>query len=262
VNAFLFVFVAAVASGALAQDDQKELAKEIENPVTELVTILFSNNWGFGAGPRDKTRYLLNTQLHIPISLNDNWYLITRPVFLVISQPELFPGGERETGLGDINVSAFLSPAKPDKIIWGVGPIVSFPTATNEVLGTEKWAARPTAAAVIIQDPWVCSVIVSQLWSFAGTNERDDVNLFVLRPVISYNLGGGSFLVSAPIITAHWEADSSDRWTAPVGGGVGKIFKIGKLPLSLTLQAFYNVEKPDSGAEWQVRFAVRFLFPK
>ena len=62
--------------------------------------------------------------------------------------------------------------------------------------------------------------------------------------------------------TADWEADSDNRWTVPVGGGVGKIQRFGKLPLNIQLQAFCNVEKPDNGADWQLRFQVQFLFPK
>jgi hypothetical protein len=61
---------------------------------------------------------------------------------------------------------------------------------------------------------------------------------------------------------ANWEADSDNRWTVPVGGGAGKIVKLGKLPLNFQLQAFYNVERPHDGPDWQLRFQILFLFPK
>jgi len=78
----------------------------------------------------------------------------------------------------------------------------------------------------------------------------------------NYNLPDGWDLVTSPVISANWEASSDDTWTIPVGGGFGKIFKIGKQPMNAQIQAFYNVEKPEYGADWQLRLQLQFLFPK
>jgi hypothetical protein len=62
-------------------------------------------------------------------------------------------------------------------------------------------------------------------------------------------------------VTADWLAKGR-KWTMPVGGGLGRLFKIDKQPINMQLQAFYNVETPRGGAKWQARFQVQFLFPE
>lgn len=143
-----------------------------------------------------------------------------------------------------------------------MGPILSFPSATDEVLGAEKWSAGPTAVALKIQGPWVVGALANNLWSYAGDDDREDVNQFLFQYFINYNMPQGWYISSAPIITANWKADSGNQWTVPVGGGVGKIFRIGKQPVNAQAQAFYNVERPDNGPDWTLRLQLLFLFPK
>ena len=91
----------------------------------------------------------------------------------------------------------------------------------------------------------------------------DRVNLFTWQPFINYNFDGGWYLTTSPVVTANWEADSDNTWTVPVGGGGGRVFRIGKQPVNCSLQGFYNVEKPDDiGPDWTIRFQFQLLFPK
>ena len=99
------------------------------------------------------------------------------------------------------------------------------------------------------------------LGGFAGPGDQD-VNLFTWQYFINYNLPKGWYLTSAPIITANWEADSDNTWTIPSGGGIGKIFRIGKQPINGQVSAYYNVETPEYGPDWQLRIQLQFLFPK
>ena len=132
----------------------------------------------------------------------------------------------------------------------------------NRTFRSGKWSAGPTAVG-LVQPKWgTYGMLVRQLWSFAGDDDRADVNQFLFQYFINYNMADGWYLSSAPIITANWEADSGNQWTVPFGGGVGKIFKIGKQPLNAQVQAFYNVEKPDGGAGWTLRLQLQLLFPK
>ena len=133
--------------------------------------------------------------------------------------------------------------------------------ATDSLLGSGKYSAGPAAVALTMQGHWVIGALANQQWSYAGWGDND-VSAFLIQPFVNYNLPHGWYLVSAPIITANWEADSGDKWTVPIGAGIGKIQRFGKLPLNLQLQAFYNVEKPDNGPDWQLRFQIQFLFPK
>lgn len=245
-----------------AEEGAEALAKKAQNPVADMISVPFQNNFNFGVGPGDDLQYVLNIQPVIPIKLGADWNLITRTIAPIIDQPEMTAGAGSTFGLGDINTSLFFSPAKPGKFIWGVGPILQFPTATDDVLGTGKWCAGPTAVGLFTPGHWVIGALANNIWSYEGDDDRSDVNQFLFQYFINYNLPHGWYLVSAPIITSNWEADSGDQWTVPFGGGVGKIVRIGKLPLNLQLQAFYNVAKPDLGADWSMRFQLQFLFPK
>jgi hypothetical protein len=249
------------AEESAAEDSETELAKQTQNPVADLISVPFQNNFNFGVGPEDKTVWVLNVQPVIPITLTRDWNLISRIIMPIINKPALFPGDESAFGLGDVNPTFFLSPAKPGKLIWGVGPTFTFPTATSSELGTGKWQIGPSAVALTIQGPWVTGALINQQWSFAGWGSRD-VSLMLLQPFANLNLKHGWYFTSAPIMTADWRARKGDRWTVPLGGGAGKLFKLGKLPVNTSLQAYANVEKPANGADWQLRFQVQFLFPK
>jgi hypothetical protein len=243
------------------RDEETELAKKTQNPVADLISVPFQNNFNFGAGTNDATIYILNVQPVIPLKLTEDWNLITRTIMPIINQPSLFPGDESAFGLGDINPTLFLSPAKPGKLIWGVGPTFTLPTATDSRLGSGKWSMGPAAVALTMQGPWVVGALANQQWSFAGWRDQA-VSQLLIQPFVNYNLPDAWYLVSAPIITANWEASSGNKWTVPLGGGVGKLFKLDKLPINTQLQAFYNVARPDFAADWQLRFQVQFLFPK
>lgn len=259
----LFLFLPAIAAGvASAQEGGgSDLARKTQNPVSDLISLPFQNNTNFGIGPDDKTQNILNIQPVWPFPLNDEWNLITRTIFPVISQPGLAPGQGRTFGLGDTTFTAFLSPVDSGKLTWGAGPVFLLPTATDGVLGSDKWALGPSAVLLTMRGPWVVGSLLSNVWSVAGSGD-DDVNLFTWQYFINYNLPKGLYLTSAPILTANWEADSGNRWTIPIGGGIGKIFRIGKQPLNGQVSAYYNVEKPDFGPDWQLRLQLQFLFPK
>ena len=104
--------------------------------------------------------------------------------------------------------------------------------------------------------------LVRHLWSFAGDSNRTSVNQSLIEPFLNYNLSRGWYLISDIIITANWEASSSNRWTVPLGGGVGKLFTVGKQTMNVRTEAYYNIEKPVSAPDWQWGFTVQFLFPK
>ena len=124
---------------------------------------------------------------------------------------------------------------------------------------------RAGAVALITPGKWVIGALANNLWSFAGDSDRKNVNLMTIQPFVNYNFEKGWYVSASPIITANWAADGSDNiWTVPVGGGFGRIIRIGKLPVNLNAQAFTNVVKPDDDptADWTLRLQVQFLFPK
>jgi len=241
--------------------DDGELARATQNPVASMISLPFQNNTNFKFGPEEKTQNILNIQPVIPVSLNDDWNLITRTIMPLISQPETYPGSSRTNGIGDTTFTAFFSPKDSGILIWGLGPVVLLPTATNDDLGNDKWGLGPSAVFLTMQGPWVVGSLLSQVWDVGGSGDQD-VDLFTWQPFVNYNLDNGVYLTSAPIITANWEAESGDKWTVPLGGGIGKIFRIGEQPVNLQAAAYYNVETPDNGADWQLRVQLQFLFPQ
>ena len=253
---------------ALAADEEEsatELAKKTQNPVADLISVPFQNNFNFNTGSKDATVYILNVQPVIPIKLSEDWNLITRTIVPIINQPSLFPEpskfSESAFGLGDINPTLFLSPGKPGKFIWGLGPTFTIPTATDSNLGNGEFTMGPAGVALVMHGPWVFGALANQQWSVTGWG--DSVSQLLIQPFVNYNLADGWYLTSSPIMTANWKADSGDKWTVPVGAGVGKLFRVGKLPINTSLAGYYNAEKPNSfSSDWQLRFQVQFLLPK
>jgi hypothetical protein len=250
-------------SSVTGDDAATKLAKETQNPVANLISVPFQNNFNFNTGPKDRTVWNLNIQPVIPIPITEEWNLITRTIMPIINQPSLAPGVDSVTGLGDINPTVFLSPARPGKFIWGVGPTMTLPTASTGLLGSGRWSAGPAAVGLFMDGPWVVGALANQQWDFAGWS-NNHVNAFLMQPFINYNIKNGWYLTSAPIITGNFSAPGGDHWTVPVGGGGGKLWRIGKvgLPVNTQLQAFYNAATPDFGPDWQLRAQVQFLFPR
>jgi hypothetical protein len=251
------LLVVAPALVSLA-DDTAELAKAAQNPIANMISLPLQLNTSLDWGPEEGTLNVLNVQPVWPFS-NGKINFINRTIMPVTQQPKLTPDGSSKFGLGNITHTTFFSPAAASPLTWGVGPVLSMPTATDDRLGPDAWAGGLGVVALTMPGHWVVGGLIQNLWSFSGD---DDVNQFLFQYFINYNMAGGWYVSSAPIITADWNADSGQQWTIPFGGGVGKIFKIGKQPMNAQFQAFYNVEKPDFVGDWSLRFQLQFLFPK
>ena len=242
--------------------DEGDLARAAQNPVADLISLPFQNNLNTDVGQFNNAQNVLNIQPVIPFNLNEDWNLITRTIFPLVYQPSLFPGDDYDFGLGDVQFSAFFAPVEPvNGWILGAGPTVRLPTATNRRLGPRKWAAGPSVVALRMEGPWVFGGLVQNVWSLAGSGDRN-FSEFLIQPFVNYNLSDGWYLTSSPIITANWYADSDNQWTVPVGGGVGKILQTGAQPMNLSVQGYYNVETPTNGPEWTIRIQLQLLFPK
>ncbi len=258
---------------------EEELAKQSQNPLGTIISAPFENNFNFGIGPSDATVYALNMKPVYPVNLGD-WNLINRfilPVIYSEGQDVSIPSGTgidsgyagiidlaqgSAFGLGDMTYQGFFGPAKPAKWIWGVGPALVLPTATEDRYASDKWSAGASAVALTMPGKWVVGVLGQNVWSFAGDSDAADVNKFLFQYFINYNLDNGWYLSTTPVITANWEASSGNRWTVPFGGGVGRLVKFGKLPVDFKLAAYWNAEKPTFGPDWNLQFTLKFLFPK
>ena len=243
--------------------DVDHLAQQVQNPVANLVTVPLQNNTSFDIGPYHRAANVLNVQPVIPLSLSDDWMLINRLILPIAYQPDIGQATNGVTGVGDINATFWVSPHEQGAFMWGVGPVVSLPTATQTVTGTGHWTAGPSAVALFQQKPWTIGALANNMWSYAGESGRSSVNQLLAQYFINYSLPGGWFLTSSPIITANWKATSGNIWTIPFGGGVGKVFKVASQAMNAEIGAFWNAASPnDRGAAWQTRLQIGFLFPE
>ena len=164
--------------------------------------------------------------------------------------------------MGDVSLSLFLTPAKPGKLIYGGGLALGLPTATDQYLGAEKWTAGPSVVLLVQPKGWTVGTLIQNSWSYAGADDRGDVNFFYSQVFVTKNLQKGWYVNSAPIITANWEAPSGEQWTIPLGAGIGKLIRLGKLPINAQAGYYVNVEKPTGGPDSQLRVQATLLFPK
>ena len=253
------------AMQAHAELTAEELAKLAQNPVGNLISVPFQNNTNLNFGPEKGTQNILNIQPVIPIEVDKDWNIITRTILPVIWMPSLSPDIGSKNGIGDIEFSTLLSPANPGHWIWGAGPIFQLPTDSNAELGNKNWGLGPEFVILHLEhdDPWVYGAIVNNIWSLTSNKQGGSYSNGLIQPFVNYNVpdGDGLYITSSPIWTVNWNANGQ-RWTLPLGGGVGKIFHLGKLPVNTQISAYYNVVKPDFGANWQIRAQVQLMFPK
>ena len=262
-----------VLGTAIAEEEKSgggggDLRSAVQNPISSLISLPFKLTFDYGADNGEAT--ILNINPVVPVTVGD-WNLVNRaliplanvdgPISGLPGNPSPIPGNGA-SGLGDINYSLYLSPVKYDKVIWGVGPSINLPTASDDQLGSGKWSAGITGVALTLSEWGSMGILGRQLWSFAGDSDRSDVNQTLIEPFLNYNLANGWYLLTDMVVTANWEANSSNTWTVPVGGGAGKLFKIGNQAINARLEAYYNVEKPDGAPDHSVSFQFQFLFPK
>lgn len=236
------------------------LAQEIQNPLASLVSLPLQFNFNEGVGSYDRRNFNLNVQPVIPFP-GEKWNIITRTIIPVNSVPV----GQTDSifGIGDTTLSIFFSPNKGGSVTWGVGPILSVPTASNpEALGSDKFSLGPTGVLFASFGNWTGGFVTSNVWSVAGSSDRDDVNFFLLQYFLNYNIGNGWAVGTAPILTANWKAESGNQWTIPWGLQVSKITHFGSRPVNLLLGYYKNSTHPNGGPDYQVRFQLNLLFPQ
>jgi hypothetical protein len=254
---------ATLFSQETATDDIKantaELAKKLQNPVANLISVPIQNNWDFGIGPANAMRYTANIQPVIPFSLTEDWNLITRTILPVIYAESPVAGGRDASGLGDVVQSFFLSPKEPvGGWILGGGPVFLWPTATDSALGSGKWGAGPTVVALRQEHGWTYGALVNHIWSYEGWGDQR-VNATFLQPFAAYTTKTYTTFGLNTESTYDWQ---NNQWTVPFNLSVAQLLKIGKQPVQFQIGGRYYAEKPAGGPDWGLRFTVTFLFPK
>jgi len=242
---------------------EAEMAKKLANPLASMISMPMQLNYDHDMGTDDSgDRYLLNIQPVVPISLTEDWNVISRTILPVITQDEVVSGSGRQSGMGDITETLWFSPVEPtdNGLIWGVGPVVLIPSATDDLLGGGKWGVGPTVIGLKQIGGVTIGALANHIWSVAGSDDRADINSTYIQPFLSYNTSA-AWTYSINLESSYdWE---SEQWSIPVNLMVSKLIRYGHQMISFQGGVRYWIESTDSGPEGLgLRFAVTLLFPK
>jgi hypothetical protein len=267
-NIILSLIVICVVAGPTAPQtadqsesgsDEHELAKKLSNPVSSLISFPFQSNFDFGMGTGSGWRYTMNIQPVVPFPLTPKWNLISRTILPVIHQHNVANTGT-QSGLGDITQSLFFATSNEKGFTWAVGPVLLIPTATDDLLGTEKFGVGPTFLALKQQGGWTYGALTNHVWSVAGDDDRASVNSTFLQPFLAYNTRDAWTYTVNTESSYDWNAN---HWSVPINFTVSKLMKFGRHPVSLGGGVRCWAASPPGGPEnCGFRFVVTPLFPK
>lgn len=275
-----------------------QMSALMDNPLGNVAMLFTQFDTYLMRNPANDLEEIKNTYMGIlqfPKKLSENWSIINRIVWSVPSMPldqdkidaftgpgadygsspgtinpptgappaavKLFSG--RTTGFGDIYYNGLFTPKEGIKLgggrfLWGAGFDLGFPTASEDILGTGKYLAGPSALGVYMGPKWKIGALAQQYFDFAGDDDRSDVTITNLQYFIFYSLDETTSIGAAPNIIANWEQDGDNTWTVPIGLGISKTIQMGKVPVRFGFEVHYSVITPDDtpGAEWDFRLYV------
>jgi hypothetical protein len=244
--------------GSASEKGTDAAAKDAaENPVAAAISLPLQNNTFYGVGPYRRAENELLIEPVVPIRLSEKWMVISRTIVPVVVVPRLSANAGVDYGLSNIQPQFYLSPVHTGKLVWGVGPQFWLPTATDDKLGINKWGGGPAAVGLFRSGHLLAGTLIGN--EFAGVNHVHE-NQMTINWFVFYNMKHGWYVLTTPIVTADWTAKRDQRWTVPVGGGAGKIFKIGHQPLNARAQFFNDVRTTAGGSDWQMQTQLQFLF--
>jgi hypothetical protein len=249
-----------------AGHDAEALAKKLSNPVAALISVPFQLNYDQDIGPAtDGEHTFLNFQPVVPITLNEEWNVISRTIVpITFEQDDVFPGSGDQSGLGDVLQSLFFSPQEPTEagLTWGAGPVLLLPTASDDLLGADQWGLGPTFVGLKQSGPWTYGLLANHIWGVKekGSDDRTDVSLTFVQPFAAYTTPTAWTYTLNTESTYDWR---SEDWAVPVNGVVSKLLRIGKLPVSVGGGLRYVAEHAENGPEGLgLRFVITPLFPR
>ena len=235
-----------------AQTSADELAKQLQNPLSSLISVPIQGNFDFGMGSENGSRSLINIQPVIPVSLDDKWNLITRAILPVVSQNDIYGNSGSQFGLGDLSMTAFLSPKESKNgVTWGVGPVILIPTSTDDLLGAGEFGAGPSVVALKQAGGLTYGALVNHVWA-------NHVSNTFLNPFIAKNYKGGYALALNTEMNQNWENESFAGVFMLMGS---KVFNVGTQAMSAAIGPRVHYGGGRAG-DFGFRAQLTFMFPK
>jgi len=243
--------------------ENADVAKQLSNPLANMVSIPFQFNWQVHVAPFDSTRFVLNLEPVVPFTLNENWSLIMRFILPFMGEPVTAAGGFPQSGTSDITLSLFISPSK-SKVVWGIGPAFGIPTSTDPQLTSGKFSVGPTAVVLRQEGAWTVGALVNQLWSYGSVASyfTRSVNQMYLQPFVAYQMPHAVTVAVNSESTFDWEAPSGQKSTVPINAFISKVTRLGPFPFQVQGGGGYYVARPEGAQHWQVRLNFTLILPR
>ncbi len=246
---------------SFAEESQTGLAKKAQNPLTSMISLPIEENAYFDIGPDNETQHVINVQPVIPYQLNEDWNIISRAIIPITVQPKYLTRGSQQTGLGNTTFLPYFSPQPVDGLTWGVAPALMFPASRADI-GSKEWGGGLSGAFILSTGKWVVGTVATQIWAPSGS-ESEQISMLSVQYFVNYNLDDGLYISTTPMNTYNSRAKSGERWTVPLGLGVGKVFKYGTQAINAKITGYKHVVKPTANsADWQIMLEITFLFPE
>jgi len=250
----------------------EKAAAKANNPVSDAWLLILQNDYTYIDTPDGtERRERLSFQPVMPVPIfGGKWNLVNRIVVGAVSAPvdddlEFDPFDGRTEGLADTVVFSLFAPNRDDGFIWGVGPTFIIPTATEDVLGQDKWQAGGAVLAAKLGNAhgglgiqnWNIGILAQTWWDVAGTDAAPDTKQSDIQYFVNWKVSPTALIGMTPNIQIDWEKSGSDRFSVPIGLGYIGLSRWGKTPVRWGVELQYYVSQPDPVApEWNLKFFI------
>lgn len=255
----LLLLIAGVAAAQAADD--ADLAKQLVNPVGPLTSVQGRLGYDRLIGPDDGQRLALEVEPVVPIALGADWSLVSHTQLPLIVQHDVAGHSGNQTGFGDLIETAYVSPKAPtaNGLVWGAGPVILVPTATESRLGSEHWGIGPAGTLLRESGPWTIGAIGNHIWSGDESDARA-INATLIKPFAAYVTPQAMTFAADLAATYDWHAR---EWSLPIEATVSRVARLDGRPVSVGAGLRYWLHSTDRDPEqFGIVMTAAMLFPR
>jgi len=248
-------------SGALAADgdptpsSSPDLVKQANAPISSILQVRLQNSYvpKFTGVSGQGNTFSVAVTMPLP-----EFRLLPVPQLSLLTLPAAVTVPSGLTGVGDLRFVDIAVMDAGHDILWGVGPTVVFPTASQPTTGLGKWQVGPAAAIAFAPKRWLIGVLAQNPISVGGDSTRARVNTLVLQPFLIYQFDHGWFVRSQPQLLFDWK---TGKQILPIDLGAGRVFSLAGQQLNCFVEGFWNLTHDGPGPSYGFTVGVSFLYP-